>query len=136
MGNNWKLSRLTACRFLTHNRTRHTFKVDHILVAPRAALRQTPEWLDTVNVRYDGTVDLVMDFTDPVIRGVSLFHCHLLSHEAKWMMARILSSEERQSLVSVRVVSNVHVLLSSVPTRIQIGDHVFAFKTHWLEMLV
>ena len=49
-----------------------------------------PEWLDTVNVPVDGSVDLVMDFTDPIIRGVSLFHCHLLSHEDKGMMAKIL----------------------------------------------
>jgi FtsP/CotA-like multicopper oxidase with cupredoxin domain len=49
-----------------------------------------PEWLDTVNVPVKGSVDLVMDFTDPIIRGVSLFHCHLLSHEDKGMMAKIL----------------------------------------------
>ena len=49
-----------------------------------------PEWLDTVNVPVEGSVDLMMDFTDPIIRGVSLFHCHLLSHEDKGMMAKIL----------------------------------------------
>jgi len=31
-----------------------------------------------------------MDFTDPIIRGMSLFHCHILSHEGKGMMAKIL----------------------------------------------
>jgi FtsP/CotA-like multicopper oxidase with cupredoxin domain len=46
--------------------------------------------LDTVNVPVEGSVDLMMDFTDPIIRGVSLFHCHLLSHEDKGMMAKIL----------------------------------------------
>jgi suppressor of ftsI len=51
----------------------------------------SPEWLDTVNVPYhNGTVDLIMDFTDPIIKGMSLFHCHLLSHEDKGMMAKIL----------------------------------------------
>jgi FtsP/CotA-like multicopper oxidase with cupredoxin domain len=49
-----------------------------------------PVWLDTVNVPYGGSVDLVMDFTDPIIRGMSLFHCHLLNHEDKGMMAKIL----------------------------------------------
>lgn len=49
-----------------------------------------PEWLDTVNVPYGGSADLVMDFTDPVIRGMSVFHCHLLKHEDKGMMAKIL----------------------------------------------
>jgi suppressor of ftsI len=51
---------------------------------------QTPEWLDTVNVPAEGSVDLIMDFTDPIIRGISLFHCHLLNHEDKGMMAKIL----------------------------------------------
>ena len=49
-----------------------------------------PRWLDTVNVPVRGSVDLVMDFTDPIIRGVSVFHCHLLNHEDKGMMAKIL----------------------------------------------
>jgi len=49
-----------------------------------------PVWVDTVNVPYGGSVDLVMDFTDPIIRGMSLFHCHLLKHEDKGMMAKIL----------------------------------------------
>ena len=51
---------------------------------------KNPEWVDTVNVPYSSSVDLVMDFTDPIIRGMSLFHCHLLSHEDKGMMAKIL----------------------------------------------
>ena len=49
-----------------------------------------PHWLDTVNVPAGGSVDVVMDFTDPVIRGMSVFHCHLLNHEDKGMMAKIL----------------------------------------------
>jgi FtsP/CotA-like multicopper oxidase with cupredoxin domain len=49
-----------------------------------------PQWLDTVNVPVGGSVDVIMDFTDPVIRGMSLFHCHLLNHEDKGMMAKIL----------------------------------------------
>jgi suppressor of ftsI len=49
-----------------------------------------PLWLDTVNVPYGGFVDVIMDFTDPVIKGVSVFHCHLLNHEDKGMMAKVL----------------------------------------------
>jgi suppressor of ftsI len=49
-----------------------------------------PRWLDTVNVPIGGSVDVVMDLTDPVIRGMSVFHCHLLNHEDKGMMAKIL----------------------------------------------
>jgi len=49
-----------------------------------------PVWLDTVNVPYGGSVDVIMDFTNPVIKGMSVFHCHLLNHEDKGMMAKIL----------------------------------------------
>ncbi len=49
-----------------------------------------PLWLDTVNVPTGGTVDVIMDFSDPVIKGMSVFHCHLLNHEDKGMMAKIL----------------------------------------------
>ena len=33
---------------------------------------------------------MILDFTDPVIKGMSVFHCHLLNHEDKGMMAKIL----------------------------------------------
>ena len=49
-----------------------------------------PAWLDTVNVPVGGTVDVILDFTDPVIKGMAVFHCHLLNHEDKGMMAKIL----------------------------------------------
>jgi hypothetical protein len=38
-------------------------------------------------VPYGGTG---MDFTDPVIKGMSVFHCHLLNHADKGMMAKVL----------------------------------------------
>jgi len=47
-------------------------------------------WLDTVNVPVGGSVDVILDFTNPIIKGMSLFHCHLLNHEDKGMMAKIL----------------------------------------------
>jgi len=56
-------------------------------------------WIDTVNVPYaksgaggvplPGTVKLLMDFRDPIIRGTFVFHCHLLEHEDGGMMAKI-----------------------------------------------
>jgi FtsP/CotA-like multicopper oxidase with cupredoxin domain len=49
-----------------------------------------PVWLDTVNVPAQSTADVVMDFTDPVIRGMAVFHCHILNHEDKGMMAKVL----------------------------------------------
>jgi len=68
----------------------HIHQVHFLSYAQNGARSDSPEWLDTVNVPYGGTVDLIMDFTDPIIKGMSLFHCHLLSHEDKGMMAKIL----------------------------------------------
>ncbi len=48
-----------------------------------------PKWMDTVNVEPGQAIDLIMDFTDPIIRGISVFHCHLLKHEDKGMMAKM-----------------------------------------------
>jgi FtsP/CotA-like multicopper oxidase with cupredoxin domain len=71
----------------------HPFHIHqvHFLVYEQAgvALRR-PEWMDTVNVAPNESLDLIMDFTDPIIRGISVFHCHLLKHEDKGMMAKIL----------------------------------------------
>jgi len=39
---------------------------------------------------HTGSVDVIMDFTDPVIRGISRLHCHLLKHEDKGMDGKIL----------------------------------------------
>jgi suppressor of ftsI len=43
-----------------------------------------------VNVPYGGSVDVIMDFTDPVIKNMSVFPCHLLNHEDKGVMAKVL----------------------------------------------
>ena len=61
----------------------HIHQVHFLAYAENGAQSDSPEWLDTVNVPVNGSADLVMDFTDPIIRGMSLFHCHLLSHEDK-----------------------------------------------------
>jgi suppressor of ftsI len=68
----------------------HIHQVHFLVYSRNGELLTAAEWLDTVNVPVKGSVDLMMDFTDPIIRGVSLFHCHLLSHEDKGMMAKIL----------------------------------------------
>jgi len=68
----------------------HIHQVHFLAYAQNGTPLAQPVWLDTVNVPYGGTVDVILDFTDPVISGMSLFHCHLLNHEDKGMMAKIL----------------------------------------------
>ena len=68
----------------------HIHQVHFLAYAENGVPVAHPAWLDTVNVPYRGSVDVVLDFTDPVIKGISVFHCHLLNHEDKGMMAKIL----------------------------------------------
>ena len=80
-------------RIVNNSRELHPFHIHQVhFLTYRENDRQIPDpqWLDTVNVPVGGSVDVIMDFTDPVIRGMSVFHCHLLNHEDKGMMAKIL----------------------------------------------
>jgi suppressor of ftsI len=68
----------------------HIHQVHFLAYAENNKPIAEPLWLDTVNVPTGGSVDVIMDFSDPVIKGMSVFHCHLLNHEDKGMMAKIL----------------------------------------------
>jgi FtsP/CotA-like multicopper oxidase with cupredoxin domain len=68
----------------------HIHQVHFLAYAENGVPLAHPEWLDTVNVPYGGSVDVILDLTDPIIKGMSVFHCHLLNHEDKGMMAKIL----------------------------------------------
>jgi FtsP/CotA-like multicopper oxidase with cupredoxin domain len=68
----------------------HIHQVHFFAYAENGVALAHPAWLDTVNVPYGGSVDVILDFTDPIIKGMSVFHCHLLNHEDKGMMAKIL----------------------------------------------
>ncbi len=68
----------------------HIHQVHFLVYAVNGTKLPNPEWVDTANVPYGGSIDMIVDFTNPVIRGMSVFHCHLLNHEDKGMMAKIL----------------------------------------------
>jgi suppressor of ftsI len=68
----------------------HLHQVHFLVYAVNGTRLQNPEWVDTANVPYGGSIDMIVDFTNPAIRGMSVFHCHLLNHEDKGMMAKIL----------------------------------------------
>ena len=68
----------------------HIHQVHFLAYAENGTPLADPEWLDTVNIPVGGTVDVILDFTEPVIKGMAVFHCHLLNHEDKGMMAKIL----------------------------------------------
>jgi FtsP/CotA-like multicopper oxidase with cupredoxin domain len=73
-------------RVVNESREVHPFHIHqvHFLVMADSV------WLDMVNVPPQGSVDVVLDATRPVIRGLSVFHCHMVRHEDKGMMAKVL----------------------------------------------
>jgi suppressor of ftsI len=88
-----KIGTLPHWRIVNATKELHPMHIHQVHFLPYAENDRPiaePMWLDTVNVPYGGSVDVIMDFTDPVIRGMSVFHCHLLNHEDKGMMAKIL----------------------------------------------
>jgi FtsP/CotA-like multicopper oxidase with cupredoxin domain len=46
-------------------------------------------YYDTANVPVRGEIKIIIPFTDPGIVGKFVYHCHMLSHEDKGMMATI-----------------------------------------------
>ncbi|MBV9720172.1 MAG: multicopper oxidase domain-containing protein [Candidatus Eremiobacteraeota bacterium] len=54
-----------------------------------------PYWADSFIIPHRqsngkaGTLLMLMDFRDPIIKGTFLFHCHILDHEDHGMMAKI-----------------------------------------------
>jgi suppressor of ftsI len=76
----------------------HIHQIHFLIEAINGVKQVHPHWADTVIVphRYPvgkesipGSVDLLMDFRDPIIRGLFVFHCHILDHEDQGMMAKI-----------------------------------------------
>lgn len=45
---------------------------------------------DNVNMPSNSTIKIILPFTDPVIVGKFVYHCHILRHEDKGMMATIV----------------------------------------------
>jgi FtsP/CotA-like multicopper oxidase with cupredoxin domain len=71
----------------------HPFHIHQIHFLPYSADGQREvdaTWQDTFDVQPEQTVDLVMDLTNQAIRGLAVLHCHILSHEDKGMMAKVL----------------------------------------------
>jgi suppressor of ftsI len=75
----------------------HTFHMHqiHFIVEAIDGVTQAQQFvMDNVNVPSatssgPGTVEVRLDFTDPLIVGTFLVHCHILSHEDAGMMAKI-----------------------------------------------
>jgi suppressor of ftsI len=71
----------------------HPFHIHQIHFLPYAAdgkREVDATWRDTFDVQPEQTIDLVMDLTNQAVRGLAVLHCHILSHEDKGMMAKVL----------------------------------------------
>ncbi|GAC1540023.1 MAG: hypothetical protein NVS2B17_15900 [Candidatus Velthaea sp.] len=80
----------------------HAFHIHQVHFAAESidgAPVQTRNWADTVDVpprkrghaksTIPGRLRILVDFRDPVVRGTFVYHCHILDHEDRGMMAKI-----------------------------------------------
>ncbi len=80
-------------RILNHTHEIHPFhihQVHFLTYAVNGKPVANPIWTDTMNVPLQQSIDVVLDASYVHIRGMSVFHCHILSHEDKGMMAKVL----------------------------------------------
>jgi suppressor of ftsI len=68
----------------------HIHQVHFLTYAVNGKPVAHPIWSDTMNVPLQQSIDVVLDASYVHIRGMSVFHCHILSHEDKGMMAKVL----------------------------------------------
>jgi suppressor of ftsI len=68
----------------------HIHQVHFLTYAVNGKPVAHPIWFDTMNVPLQQSIDVVLDASYVHIRGMSVFHCHILSHEDKGMMAKVL----------------------------------------------
>jgi suppressor of ftsI len=67
----------------------HIHQVDFQVISINGKPQPFDGLVDTVNVPIHGEVKIRIPFTDPTIVGRFMFHCHILEHEDKGMMAQI-----------------------------------------------
>ena len=70
----------------------HVFHIHQIgfqVVAENGVAKDFGGYVDTVYIPERGSVTLRLPFTDPLILGRFMFHCHVLKHEDGGMMANI-----------------------------------------------
>jgi FtsP/CotA-like multicopper oxidase with cupredoxin domain len=94
----------TIERWTVFNRTYeihafHLHQVHFLIQSIDGVPVQHPVWRDTAVVPYQtrnskgaitpGNIVMLADFRSPLIKGTFLFHCHILDHEDRGMMAKI-----------------------------------------------
>jgi suppressor of ftsI len=74
----------------------HIHQIHFLIKEINGAKLIHPYWADSAliphrkgNRQHPGSLLLLMDFRDPIIKGMFLFHCHILDHEDHGMMAKI-----------------------------------------------
>jgi FtsP/CotA-like multicopper oxidase with cupredoxin domain len=77
----------------------HIHQTHFLVQSINGATVAHPHWADSVVVPHripgkngswtPGYVEAIVDFRDPVIKGLFVFHCHILDHEDAGMMATI-----------------------------------------------
>jgi suppressor of ftsI len=89
-----RVGSITHWRVVNHTHEIHPFhihQVHFLTYAVNGVPVRDPVWGDTMDVPRDGgTIDVILDARQAVVRGMAVFHCHMLRHEDKGMMAKVL----------------------------------------------
>lgn len=77
----------------------HIHQIHFVVESINGVAQPNPHWVDTFDMPPQGRgvanqavpsqVKVLMDFRDLVIRGIFVYHCHILDHEDAGMMAKI-----------------------------------------------
>lgn len=76
----------------------HIHQVHFVVEQVNGVVNKSRHWVDTANVpsrihhiytTEPGRMRILVDFRNPIVRGTFLFHCHILDHEDRGMMAKI-----------------------------------------------
>jgi FtsP/CotA-like multicopper oxidase with cupredoxin domain len=75
--------------------TFHIHQTDFQVVEDNGKSVSFTGYRETMNVLRRGSIKLLIPFTDPVIVGKFVYHCHILNHEDKGMMATIVVRDSK-----------------------------------------
>ena len=67
----------------------HIHQVHFVVESVGGHASRQRQWLDTVNLDPHTKTEVTIDFRDPIVRGTFMYHCHILDHEDRGMMAKI-----------------------------------------------
>ena len=86
----------------------HIHQLDFQVIEVNGQLSEFIGRQDLVNLPVQGTVKILIPFTNPVIVGKFVYHCHIVSHEDNGMMAVIEVVDPKVGPSAVKTGASPH----------------------------